>query len=604
MAYKGSTCNISARVNKNIRQAQVFFSSGDSLHLIIRDKKLSGKFTIKKQATYSFNLIDESNIPNQNPIEYSITLLDDYYPSITILEPEEDIESIPDASIALKMEANDDFGLSKMNLSYQIVDYDSGKDSIYTQINLPYKFNNQKVFSNSYIWDLSELPIGFDETLKYYITVWDNDVVSGPKSSKSRLHYIRFPSLDQLFEEFASVEEKNIEELEDMTDVNEELKKELEKIQREFKQDKKLDWERKKQIKSTIKKQNDLQQKLEQIEQEIDEAVKKLAEKNLFSPEVLEKYNQLQELFQEIASPELLEAMQELQKSIESVDKRKVEQALNQMTINQEKFKEKLERTLELFKKIQLEQELDRLVQTAERMTQKQNDITKDLNDPNKSNKDGLNDLEQSQKQQSENLEQLTESAQDLLDEEMLKEFQEAWEKLKEALEQTNQQQLSQQMQQMQQQLSKQNVNQAKSTSQSLEQQLKQSQAAMNKQNKEEILAKMQKTTNNLLQLSKDEEALMQETKELSNFSDDFRNKAQTQKEISDNLRKVIKDMIELSKETFFLSPKTNQIMGNAFGNMDKGLNALEERNKNNASQFQQDAMASLNPAPNGMSCM
>jgi hypothetical protein len=604
VAYKESTCNISATINKKISQAGLVFFDSTFVPLIVRDFKISGNIKVDKSKTYSIKISDIENITNQNPIEYSITVLDDYYPTVTVLEPDEDIESIPDASIRLQIEGNDDFGFSDIKLLYQVISVNGDEENNYNQINLPFNLRDLKYFSNSYLWDLSKLPIGFDESLKYFVIVKDNDYISGPKIGKSNFQFIHFPSLQQLFDEFANKENKNIKEMEDIARENEDLKKELEKIKREFKQNKNMDWERKREIESTLKKQEVLQEKLKNVEKELEEAVKKLAEKNLLSPEVLEKYNQLQELFREIASPELLEAIQELQKSIESVDKKKVEKALNKMSFNQDQFKEKLERTLELFNKIKLEQEMDRLVQMAKIISEKQEDITSEIKKDNEFDDKFKLNLKESQKQQTENLNNLLDKAEDLLNDEILKSYQEAWEKLTEAHNDSKQQNITNQMNQLQNQLAQNNMSRAKSTSQSLEKQLnmllnklKQSQAALNKQNKTNIMAKMQKITNNLLRLSKDEEDLMRETVEISNYSDDFRALAQSQQEISENLRKVIKDMIELSKDTFSLSPKTSQFMGKSYGNMNKGLNALEERNKNSAGNFQKEAMGSLNEA-------
>lgn len=599
VAYKGSNFNISALINKKVQKAEIVFSDSSVSSLIIKNRKVSGKINVKKSDNYFFNIVDNGGVINQNPIVYSITILDDYFPSVNIIKPDENIESIPDAKINLQIEANDDFGFNSVSLNYKIISTEETVDSSYNIMILPISLTNLKYFSYNYLWDLSVLPIGFDETIKYFVSVTDNDNISGPKLGKSKIHFIRFPSLQKLFEDFASIEEKNVEEMEDIAQENEELKKELEKIKREFKQDQKMDWERKREIESTLNKQNELQKKVVNIEKKIEEAVKNLSDKNLLSPEVLQKYNKLQELFQEIATPELLEAMQELQKSMESVDKKKVEQALNQMEFNQKQFKENLERTLELFKKIQLEQDLDQLVQMTNKLLEKQNNITNDIkNDKPKSK------IKDSQSKQSENLKSISKNSEDLLDKDLMKSFQEAWQKLNEANKISNQQKLQNQMNQIQDQLSNNNINKAQSNSQSLEEQmqmlldkLKQSQEAMNNENKNNILAKMQKTTSNLLQMSKDEEKLMNKTRDLSNFSDDFRRLGQSQKEISENMSKVIKEIIDLSKETFFLSPKTTQSISKSYGNMSKSLNALEERNKNNASKFQNDAMSNLNEA-------
>ena len=72
---------------------------------------------------------------------------------------------------------------------------------------------------------------------------------------------------------------------------------------------------------------------------------------------------------------------------------------------------------------------------------------------------------------------------------------------------------------------------------------------------------------------------------------------AQSQQEITENMQKVIKDIIDLSKETFFLSPKTGQIIGKTYSSMNKGINALEERDKTGAGKFQKQAMSGLNQA-------
>jgi len=604
IAYKGSTCNISATVNKSVQRANLFLSKNKTVPLKIRDKKISGTIKIMIPETYGFKIADNENILNQNPIEYSITVLNDYYPSINILEPDEEIESIPDAIINLQFEGNDDFGFSAIKLHYQVIGAGEEADSNFMSIAIPVKLNNLKYFSNNYLWDLSNLPIGFDESLKYFISISDNDVVSGPKTSNSKYHFIRFPSLQQLFEDFASTEEENLDELEDVVEENEKLQKELEKIKREFKQNKNLDWERKKEIESTLEKQNELQKKIKNIENEIEEAVKKLAEKDLISPEILEKYNQLQELFQDIATPELIQSMQDLQKSIESIDKKKVEQALNKMSFNQKQFKEKLERTLELFKKIQLEQELDRLIQIAKMLLQQQEEISEELEDINKLNENSKSDLVKKESQQSENMEQLTKSNENLLNENQMKKYQESWEKLLEANNYAKERKIQSQMNQMQNQLSTNKMEKAKSSSKSLENDLQkmldkllEAQESFNKKSKNEIMVKMQKATNNLLRLSKDEESLMKKTNNLSNLSNDFRDMAQSQKEITDNMQKVIKDIVDISKETFFLSPQASRIIGKTYNNMNKGINALEERNKGGAGKFQKNAMAGLNQA-------
>ncbi len=604
IAYAGSNINLSVAVNKPVKEANLLFSDGFMLPMIIREEKISAGFKVSKPGVYTISVLDKDNVSNQNVIEYTITVLEDYYPTVNIIEPEEEIEAIPDATINLQIEGNDDFGFSGTTLFYKVLNnQNEAEDTTYSNFNLPINISKTKYFLQNYLWDLSILPLGFDETLKYYVEVQDNDVIGGPKKSRSNFHYIHFPSLKQLFEDFASVEEENINDLEDLAQENEDVKKELEEIKRELKREKEIDWEKKREIESTLQKQKSINEKLSQIEKEIEKAIEKLADKNLFTPEILEKYRQLQELFQKMASPELMQSMEELQKSLENLDKKKVDQALNKMEINQKQFKENLERTLELFKKVQLEQELDRLVKMAKDLLDKQSEISEKL-DKEPLNENEKDEIGKSQNEQVEDSDKIKKSMDNLLKDELFQSYQKAWQKMQEANEFAENQKLSKQMQNVQQQISSGNQKMAQTDSEELEKQLQilmdklnQSQQDLNAQDKNRIMAKMRRSTDNLLRLSKDEEKLMSSTQKISNFSDQFREMAQNQQSVSENMNRVIKEIIDLSKETFFLSSNLSKSLGNSKGNMQSGLTALENRNKGKAGKHQKQAMASLNEA-------
>lgn len=604
-AYPGSILKISAMVNKEIKKADIIFSDSTSVSMAVRDTKVNSKYKVHNPVNYQFKVIDLDNVPNQNPIEYSITTLEDYHPTVNIIEPEKEIEMIPDAAVNLQIEANDDFGFSDIKLYYQILtNNDFAEDSTYTQIKLPFQISNLKYFLQNYLWNISVLPVGFDETIKYYVVAWDNDQINGPKSNRTNYYYIHFPSLEQLFDEFADAGRENIRKTEDLAEESENLKKELEKINRELKREEIIDWEKKKEIESTLQKQKEINEKLKQLQQDLEKAIEKLAKKNLLSPEILQKYQQLQQLFQEIASPELLNAMQELQKSFENLDKKEVSRALNNIKINQEQFKQNLERTLELFKKVQLEQEIDRLVQLAKSLLEKQNEISENLDETSALNDENKRAITEKQNKQSESLNQLEKSIEDILKDMSFQSYEKAWQDMEEAYEIINKPNMISKMKTLKKQISQGQKRNAHQNSKNLGKQLEalvnklqQSQKNMVNQDKNQIMAKMKRSTTNLLNLSKNEESLMQDTKNISNFSDRFREIAQSQQSVSENMSRVIKEIIDLSKETFFLSPQLSKALGRSQNNMRNGLKALEERNKGNASKFQIQAMASLNQA-------
>jgi hypothetical protein len=145
----------------------------------------------------------------------------------------------------------------------------------------------------------------------------------------------------------------------------------------------------------------------------------------------------------------------------------------------------------------------------------------------------------------------------------------------------------------------------SKQSGQQMEQlysQLKQAQDEMLASDQKKIMGKMQKISENLLKLSENEESLTGETNGLSNYSDRYPEVAESQQKILEGMSHVISDIIDLSHETFFISPQISKSLGSANGNMRNSLKELENRRQNSASNHQKQAMGGLNESIMSMS--
>ena len=584
MAYPGSKIKISGQASKNLKTAEVIFSDEEKIECKIRENKFSYTFTINSDKSYYIAICDYEDLSNQNPIKYSITVLADQFPFVEIIEPGQDLEIAADGAVNLVIEGNDDFGFKSLDLNYQVVGkIKETRDSTWQIV--PIKINSMvaKHFQQSYLWNFANLPVSYEDVVKYYVTVTDNDIINGPKKSQSSIYYIRFPSLEQLFDEFQMTQDENLETTEDLAKESEELKKDLEEISREMKREKELDWERKRSLEATIEKQKKIQEKIQKIENDLDQAINKMENNQSFSPELLEKYHQLQDLFQEIATPELMQAMDELQNAMDNLDQKSGQQSVEKFKLNQERFKENLERTLALFEKVKLEQELDRMVKMAEQLKKEQSEISKALEDDKLLNENEQRSLLDKEEKQKDLLEGIEKSLAELDKNETLNEYPKSQNYLEEAKDSGAQ--LQNQMQEMMSQMSAGSQSQAGNTSKELEQQmsqlsssLQQAQNEMMMSDKKKIMAKMQKITENLLKLSENEENLISETKGLSNYTDRYPEVAGAQQRIIEGMSYVIRDIIDLSHETFFISPEISKSLGSANGNMRKSLSELENR--------------------------
>jgi len=314
----------------------------------------------------------------------------------------------------------------------------------------------------------------------------------------------------------------------------------------------------------------------------------------------LEKYQQLQELFSQLMTPELAEAMENLRKSLENINAKQSENALTEFQINQEQFLENIERVLELFKKVQLEQEIDRMVQLAKKMLDEQEKITNNLSidEKNQSN------IERDLIQQDEKLGQINKSLDKVQKEPELGTYPETEKYLQQADQMIDHEQMSELLKNLQNDLAKNNRNAAANQSQKLEKSMNElhenlvkAQQEMQAASRKKLMTQTRRAMENLLALSKSEEEILRETTQTSDVGDKFRDLAAQQKRTSENAQRVFQEMIQLSRETFFIPPELSRAMGRADQNMQKSVRSLENRDQRNATNAQGEAMASLNEA-------
>ena len=602
-ALAGTKVKVKFETNKPLHSAKIVFSSGKQKDFRVRGQFVSGDFIVLQNDSYHFVLADTGGLNNLNPIEYRVALLPDLPPLVEISEPGQDLELQLDVTLPVKIEVQDDYGIINAGLSYQILRPDTSVDTSWRTVMVRQSDGGLLHRTYDYLWDFNLLPITFEDEIRYF--AWAKDNRPGKKSGigKSLVYSIRFPSLDQFFDTFSQQQEENIDEMEKVSKESQKLKKKLEEINRELKRAKELDWEKKQQVQQALEKQKELQKKLDEIQKNLEEMVQKLDENNLISEELLQKYQQLQELFRQVATPELLEALEKLQNALEKNNPQEVKKAFENFKLNQEIFKESIERTMELLKQVQFEQKMDRLIQQAKNITEQQQKINEQLTDSlSLQNTEERSRLEEMQKQQKGNLDNLKNALERFQQEPRLQKYPGLKEELEKAHNKLNDSSLQQQLQKIQKQISNADQEAAMGTSQKLSQNfediqnsLEQAGAQMKKQNKMEIMRKMASAMNRMLKLSHQQEQIQRQTKKASPLGDGLKDVERKQGRVQENFQKIIGDIVALSKETFFINPSMSKSLNQAYKNMQNSLNQLSERNKSSAMRSQQQAMSALN---------
>jgi len=599
----GSTVSLRLQASKFLKNAFLFFDDSTKLKMNASGFNALISFLAKQEKNYQIVIEDEFGNQNTSPVSYSIKLQSDAIPSINILAPNKNIDLGDDQRLPLLLSIADDFGFTKLLLHYRLSAsrYEPPQEK-YQAIEIPISKENSEQ-EVRYIWNLSPLSLATEDVITYYLEIYDNDNISGPKSTKTSSFTVRFPSLEEILTKTNKKQDRVEHDLKKTLKEAEELKKDLDKINKELKQDKKeITWEEKEKIEQTLNKFEELQNKAEEIKKDLSENKDELQKHNLLSKETLDKYMELQKMFDEFSSDEMKKAMEKLQQKLQSLDRKQIQQALDNMQFDEESFRKGIERTLNLLKRVQIEQKIDQLVKRSDETSKKQNDLQQKTEQANLENKNQRDDAAKQQEQLSDDIQKMKDDLKQL--EKLMSELKdmpkEEVEKLQKELEDQKNEQLaeeaSENIQQKQKSKAKQKQMQLSQNMQKMKQKMQKLQQDMEQENQMEVFADLMKSLNNIISLSKDQEEAKKNSQ--SNFQSSQMNKqAVKQDEVKRNLEKVLSQMNQLSQKTFAITPEMGKALGNAHKQMDNVMEGLQNRNQSQTIAGQSEAMSSLNQA-------
>ena len=339
-ALVGTRVTLKLNSNKKLAKGNLIFGNGAKRILKISGDRVSGGFTIRHDGSYRLELTDLFGYTNLEPIRYEIKALEDQFPIVDIATPGKDVDLTEEMKLPLTIEAEDDFGFTRLRLGYRVesnMAYAGQADTTYHYIPLKFENNRETKLLVEYLWSLSGLSMMPEDLVYYFVEAWDNDAVSGPKRSISRVYTARFPSVYEIYRETAQSDDENIDKLKEVLDESKGLKEKLDEISRELLQQQKVDWLKKQDIEDIAQKQRDLQKSVDEVRQELEQMVERLEKNRMLSMETLKKFQELQNLFHEIMTPELQKALEKLQKAAEKLDHNQMKQALRQLQFSQDR---------------------------------------------------------------------------------------------------------------------------------------------------------------------------------------------------------------------------------------------------------------------------
>lgn len=594
-ALKGSKVNIDLSVSKNLLKGKIKFAEEEK-NFKINGSKLSGEFIISKNSNYKFELTDSLGFSNSNPIDYSITVIKDSYPQIEIINPDKDIKLGGDNSVPFEIKLKDDFGFNKLQLKYRL------SKSLYEKINEGYEnivldINKNELEQTKYfLWKMDSLNLAASDEVSYFFEISDNDNVSGPKITKSKIYKITVPSIDEILSESDDVYTDSFNELDEALKQAEELKEEFARVENELKKkDEKLNYTEKEKIKEALEKYEKLVEQTLETNKKLNDLKEKLSENNLLSEETLKKYEELQNLFEEIGSEELQKAFQDMNKLLDQMNRKNAQNKFDQIKFNEEQFQKSLQRTINLLKRLQVEQKVENVKNRIENSINQQEEILENNN--NESNEK----LAKRQEQVSKSLEELEKESQQL--EELMKELEntplDEINKLNEKIEEQRNTEKSESAKNNLMQGNKNEArniqNEIKQNMESLQQDISQIQSMMKQKNQLETLYGLMRVFNGLIELSSNQEALHLQIKKGNKYSTDYNEIIKSESLINSKLGSLILQINKIAQKSFLITPELGRAIGNSRRAVISSIADLTESRSEAAIRNTENAMSSVN---------
>ncbi len=610
VALPGSTVRIEMAASKEVALAQMVFHDSVVVVMTADGEKISGSFRVRREDRYRFRLEDGGGLTNPDPIDYTVRPVPDEYPMVEIVAPGKNLDVAGTAPLNLELKIRDDYGFNNLRLLYRMEHsrYEAPAKE-YVTIEIPFARTGTPGEDGigrrdvHYQWDISKLSLVPEDVVGYYAEVFDNDNVSGPKSSRSAAFLLRLPSLEEVLSDVDNASDNSMQEMEKMAEEMQSLKESLDELNREVKKQRdKVDWQQQKKAEQLAQRYEALRQKAEKTTQSLEEMVKKLDENNILSENTLDKYKELQKLMEELNSDELKEALKKLQESMKKLTPEEMRDAMQKLTMSEEQFRKNLERTVELLKRIHVEQKIDELIKRADDLKDRQDALSEKAKDdasPQEAEKLGTEEKDLSK--QAESLEKeasdLGKKMEEFAKEMPLDEMKKASEGLQQNEVPTQMEQSSSKMRSGQMESARQDQKKASASLSEFSEQMQQVQNTLREKQQQQVVNEMRRQIQNLLDLSKNQEAIKDETSTMEPNSQRFRDAAQGQQETREGLGAVANSMTELSKKTFAVGPDLGREMGNAMKAMSGAMEQMEQRNPGESSRQQREAMGAMNRA-------
>lgn len=517
---------------------------------------------------------------------FAIDVIKDEYPAIQV---EEMKDSIKDGIRYFSGVVGDDYGLSSLQFVYTITSEDgsSRKESM----NVGNVIGTESPFN--FAVDFRREKVKIKDKIEYYFVVYDNDGVNGYKATKSRSFIYRLPTLEELNDKRDNEQEKVKEELSDAMTKAQKFKEDLDKLRKETMNTNRSNWNQENQVNQLQEDHKSLVEDLQKLQEEMQNSLDEKNQLSELDKEILEQQEMINDLLEELMDEELKDLLEQLEDLLKQQDKQNLEDNMDQLEMSTEDMKKQLDRTMEMLKKMQVNEKIDDIEEQLKELAKEQEKLSEETK-----NSEKVTDEQKSKQEEiDEKFEKIKESVQELdsLNNELSRpmdlgdpeknaeEVQEELNESKKNLDKNKGQKASE------------SQKNASDKMKQMAEQMDMMQQSANQQQQEEDMDMLREILESLVALSFDQEETMNNLERVSDLDPAFKTYSRRQRRIIDDTKIVADSLYELAKRQPKISKFVDDELNQIHANHELSLEDIDERRRRDLTIHQQYVMTSYN---------
>lgn len=529
-------------------------------------------------------ILTNAQTNKKDTVVTNISVIKDAHPIIQIQEEQ---DSIYAGRKYFQGQVSDDYGLSQLKFIYTIEQQNGQKKT--QKLDVESVSGTMKRFD--FAVDFSREKLQLNDVITYYFVIYDNDGVNGHKATKSQTSTYELPSLEELNDQRKEDQNEQIKELEDVFKKMQQFNKDVQQLKKESSQSKSTNWNKLNKVEQLQEQQQQLQQ---QIQESLEEIKQSTEQKNELSPldqELLDKQALLEELLKEVMDDELKALLEQLEALLKEQNKEQAKDKMNQLEQSTEEMNKQLDRSLELLKKMQVNERIDDLEKELNALAKEQEDLKEENQSLSK---------EELLKKQTE----LNEKFEEIKKE--LNEIQELNKDLMKPLDLDGldalEQQISEDLKGAQQEISdgknKKAGEKQKSAAdgmKSMAAQMNAKQNQSNKQQQEEDMESLRAILEGLITLSLDQEKTQLQFTKISTKDPLYRKLGRRQQRINDDTKIIRDSLLALAKRQPKIATFIDAELSTIETQQKLAIEAIDDHQKKELEKHQQKVMTSYN---------